>query len=320
MLIADDPRLIAGLLRQADAARKKFMGDAVHVRGVIEFSSYCRRNCLYCGLRCANRHLRRYRMSSGEIYAAARHAVALGIKTVVLQSGEDSRYGGKEFCLLLERIKKLGLAITLSMGELAYRRYNELKSAGADRYLLRFETSDPALYAHLRPGCRLKERLRCLGWLDKLGYQVGSGAMVGLPGQTAGSIADDVFLFKELNLDMVGIGPFIPHPHTPLAKAAGGSLELALKTVALTRIATKNTHIPATTAVGTIDSQGRQKALRCGANILMPNLTPAKYQKLYEIYPDKICIAADAVDATRRILASLGRSIADGYGHSLKRK
>jgi len=273
---------------------------------------------LYCGLRRSNSRVKRYRMPYAQIFDACKNAVQQGIKTIVLQSGEDRYYKIKDLCALISDIKKLNVAITLSIGELTYSRYKQLKAAGADRYLLRFETSDPKLYASLRPGRTLAQRLRCLAWLDKLGYEVGSGIMVGLPGQTAGSIADDISLFKKLDLDMIGIGPFIPHPNTPLAGSAGGSLELVLKAVALTRIVTKDTNIPATTAVGTIDVQGRQKALRCGANILMPNITPEKYRKLYEIYPDKICITEDALKCTGcvgRMISKLGRSIATDFGY-----
>jgi len=321
-LLERDPEVIAGLFKDADNVRSRYVGNDVHLRGLIEFSNYCSQNCLYCGLRLGNKAVKRYRMSLDEIYETVKKAAGLGLKTVVLQSGEDRYYTVKQLCGLVARIKTLGLAVTLSVGELTYSQYKQLRAAGADRYLLRFETSDPELYAFLRPGKSLSGRLRCLAWLGKLGYQVGSGAMVGLPGQTAGSIADDIVLYKKLDLDMIGIGPFIAHPHTPLAGAAGGSLGLVLKAVALTRILTKDTNIPATTAVGTVDSKGRQKALACGANVLMPNMTPAKYRKYYEIYPDKICISEDSIKCTScvgRMIRSMGRSVAAGHG-ARKRK
>jgi biotin synthase len=323
LLLENDKKTIAGLFKQANAMRRKYVGDEVHLRGLIEFSNYCRKDCLYCGLRKSNRKLRRYRMSLDEIFAAAKNAAGLGLATIVLQSGEDPQYKTKDLCSLIAKIKKLDVAVTLSLGELPFSQYKQFKNAGADRYLLKFETSDPQLYKKLRPGCLLSKRLRCLGWLKELGYQVGSGVMIGLPGQTVGSIADDIFIFKDLKLDMIGIGPFIPHPNTPLAKSAGSSLEQVLKAVALTRIVTKYTHIPATTATGTIDKQGRQRALQCGANILMPNATPLKYRKLYQIYPDKICLSDDAFKCrgcVEKMVLALGRKIGSGPGHSLRKR
>ncbi len=317
-LISDDPKETAALFKQADAVRERYVGKEVHLRGIIEFSNYCAQNCLYCGLRRANKSIKRYRMTYDEIYRTAQEAAGLGLKTVVLQSGEDGYYKIRELCGLVEKIKKLGLVVTLSIGERTHAEYRWLKGCGADRYLLRFETSDPRLYGYLRPGCELKDRLRCIGWLKELGYEAGSGIMAGLPGQTAGSIADDIVLFKALDLDMIGIGPFIAHPHTPLAGAAGGSTQLVLKTVALTRIMTKNTNIPATTALGTIDSAGRRKALECGANVIMPNCTPMKYRKLYQIYPDKICLTDDAKKCRGCVAAMIkkaGRMISQSAGN-----
>jgi biotin synthase len=255
-----------------------------------------------------------------EIFTAAQNAADLGLSTIVLQSGEDPQYKTKDLCAFIEKIKKLGVAVTLSAGEMSFSQYKQLKKAGTDRYLLKFETSDPQLYKKLRPGCTLSNRLGCLNQLKELGYQVGSGIMTGLPSQTVGSIADDIFIFKDLKLDMIGIGPFIPHSNTPLAKNPGSSLEQVLKAVALTRIVTKYSHIPATTATGTIDSLGRQKALQCGANILMPNATPLKYRKLYQIYPDKICLSDDAFKCrgcVEKMVLALGRKIGSGPGHSL---
>jgi len=253
-----------------------------------------------------------------KVLSACKKARQNGLKTVVLQSGEDRWYDIRGLCNLVTEIKKLNVAVTLSIGELSYSHYRQLRLAGADRYLLKFETSDPILYGSLRPGRRLGERLRCLAWIDKLGYETGSGIITGLPGQTIGSIADDICLFKRMGLDMIGIGPFIPHPHTPLAKARAGSLELALKAIALTRIITKDTNIPATTAAGTIDAHGRQKALQCGANVLMLNVTPHAYRRQYEIYPDKVCITPDPLwrsSYLAGIMRRLGRKISRGYGY-----
>jgi len=322
-LLEHDPAAIRRLFADADRMRQQRVGNAVHLRGLIEFSNYCGQDCRYCGLRRSNRRVLRYRMAYGQIFDACKRAGDQGLRTIVLQSGEDRHYRIRDLCALIEDIKKFDVAVTLSIGELTFSQYKQLKAAGADRYLLRFETSDPKLYASLRPGRTLSARLRCLAWLDKLGYEVGSGIMTGLPGQTAGSIADDICLFKDLDLDMIGIGPFIPHPHTPLASAAPGSLGLALKAVALTRLMTGDTNIPATTAVGTIDSRGRQKALGCGANVLMPNITPAQYRRSYEIYPDKICIAEQAFvrgGSVERMMRRLGRTIAAGQGFRRRRR
>lgn len=311
------------LFKQADALRKDCVGDDVYLRAIIEFSNYCRKDCLYCGLRVENSSIERYKMSFDEIFSTAKDVVALGIKTIVLQSGEDSKYDINEFSKLIEKIKKLDLAVTLSLGELKFSKYEQLRSAGADRYLLRFETSDQKLFKKLRPGCSLESRLQCLEWLDKLGYQVGSGIMVGLPEQTVESIADDILLFKKMNLDMIGIGPFIAHENTPLVGMARVELEFVLKVLALTRIVNPYANIPATTAVGTLDSCGRQRALSCGANIVMPNATPVKYRKLYEIYPDKLSFADDAFkskESIENMILSLGRNIGKGFGHSLVNK
>jgi biotin synthase len=298
------------------------MGDAVHLRGLIEFTNVCGRDCLYCGIRRSNSEVFRYQMTVDEIFETAAHAKDLGYKSLVLQSGENAQYPLDAMCAVVARIKnELRLAVTLSMGEKTYEEYAALKEAGCDRYLLRFETSAQKIFHELRPGSSFEERLRCLRWLRELGYQVGSGIMVGLPGQTIEMIADDILLMNELDLDMIGIGPFIADGHTPLKDAPSGSLELTLKTLAVIRITTKNTHLPATTAMGSIDSQGRQKALRCGANVLMPNVTPTKYRKHYQLYPNKICIKDKPGDCSLCIagmVAGLDRTIAADAGHSLK--
>jgi biotin synthase len=318
----NNPDKLGVLFKQADRTRKRYVGNAVHLRGIIEFSNYCCRDCLYCGLRKSNRALRRYRLSSKEIMSSARTAAELKIPTVVLQSGEDREFGLTKLCRIIRAIKRMGLAITLSLGELPEEDYRRLRDAGADRYLLKFETSDCRLYEKLRPGCKFADRVKCLESLRGLGYQAGSGNMIGLPGQSVRSIAKDISLFKELDLDMIGIGPFIPHPQTPLANTVEPCLEMVLKTVALTRLTVPRSHIPATTAAGTIDPYGREKALRCGGNVVMPNITPQKFRKFYEIYPSKICINEDAKDCfpcLARRIRSVGRTIARSRGDTLKR-
>lgn len=319
-----DETVIEDLFRQADQVRREYAGDEIHLRGLLEFSNYCRQDCRYCGLRRSNKEAVRYRMAGTEILAQARKARDLGFQTLVLQSGEDPHYSIEALCSLVRKIKKeLGLAITLSIGERPRDDFEKLKEAGADRYLLRFETTDSRLFKTLKPDSQYRQRFRCLEWLEELGYQVGSGNMVGLPGQTIESLAEDILKFRELNLDMIGLGPFISHPHTPLRGSPNGALEMVLRVTALTRIVTRDAHMPATTATGTIDPDGRQKALRYGANILMPNLTPLRYRKHYLIYPEKICLSEEPSQSYLKAEAmalSLGRTVAADAGHSLKRK
>ncbi len=322
-LTTKDNDKIETLFFWADVVRRKYVGDDVHIRGIIEFSNYCFKNCLYCGLRRDNKKIHRYKMSIDEIFNTAKKAATLGYKTVVLQSGEAMVYPIKKIAELIKKIKQeLNLAITLSLGELEYKDYEILQKAGADRYLMRFETTDRELFKRLKPDSDYDARFKRLYWLKELGFQTGSGIMIGLPGQTPESIADDILMFKKLDLDMVGNGPFIPNPDTPLKDTNGGTLIDALKLVALTRIVTLNAHIPATTALGTISSQGRQKALHCGANVIMPNITPREYRRHYMLYPGKICVDENTSDCNKCINAMVlcaGREISTNFGHSLKK-
>ncbi len=312
------------LTQQADLLRAEVCGDEVHRRGLIEFSNYCGRDCHYCGLRKENKKIPRYRMTPEEIIDCAKNAKALGYGSVVLQSGEDGAFKIETLCEIVRAIKQeTQLAITLSLGEKSFEDYKKLKESGADRYLLRFETSNAELFQKLRPGTTLAHRLECLEWLRELKYQVGSGCMVGIPGQTLQDLADDLLLMKKLDLDMVGVGPFIPHPETPLKDTEQGNLELVLRFVALVRLVTQNTHIPATTALGSIHPFGRERALQGGANVIMPNVTPQKYRKFYEIYPNKICITekpSDCAGCVGSMVHSLGRKLGQGAGHSYKIK
>ncbi len=310
------------LIRQADSVRQRYCGDEVHLRGVIEFSNWCCRDCLYCGLRRSNTKLARYRMTKEEIVECALTGFRAGIKTIVLQSGDDLEYQADDISEIIQRIKeKADVAITLCVGERDYRDYKAWKKAGADRYLLRHETANPVLYSKLHPGQNLKKRLEILGWLRELGYQVGAGNIVGLPGQTLRDLADDILLMKELGVEMVGIGPFIPHPDTPFGGEKQGTLDMTLKVLAVARIILGDVHLPATTAVGSIHPEGREMALRAGANVVMPNITPTKYRRLYQLYPGKICVDESMenclVCLTKRI-ESCGRKIAQDKGHSLK--
>lgn len=315
-LLADEQNEPA-LLKRADRIRKKYVGDAIHLRGLIEFSNICRNNCLYCGIRRGNGKVARYRMEEDELIETARRAAALGFKTVVMQSGEDMYYTQEKMCRIIEAIKKFDVAVTLSIGERSYGDYKAFREAGADRYLMRIETTDKDLYHRLDPGMSWQHRYECLLMIKELGYELGSGIMVGLPGQSLESIAADLMFLRRLGVDMAGIGPFIPHPETPLAGEPGGSLHLALRTMAIMRLLLPDINIPATTAMESLHPDGRMMALQGGANVVMPNVTEGEYHKLYELYPGKICVNDTPVHCrsciSRKIL-SIGRTIGTGYG------
>lgn len=301
----------------ADKVRKENVGEEVHLRGLIEFSNICKRTCKYCGLRCANKELDRYRIEPDDIIFYTKKAVEMGYKTVVLQSGEDEYYSRDVLCKVIKGIKDLDVALTLSVGERSFDDYKAFKDCGADRYLIRIETTDKELYKKMHPNMNFENRVRCLKDLRKLGYEVGTGCLVGLPEQTINSLAEDILFFKEINADMVGIGPFIAHPHTPLKDCPNGDFTLALKVMALTRIMLKNINIPATTAMETLNPNGRIIALQSGANVVMPNVTTTEYRAKYEIYPNKICINENPSQCFRCIsgkIKSIGRTISTGYG------
>lgn len=292
------------VFKEADLIRKQFVGDGIHLRGLIEFSNICKRGCLYCGLQSSNKSVKRYRLSKSEILNIAKKGVDEGFKTIVLQSGEDDFFDTKLMCEIISGIKDLDVAVTLSLGEKTFEEYKAYKEAGADRYLLRIETTDVNLYEQMHPYADFQNRKRCLFDLKRLGFETGTGCLVGLPNQTLKSMADDIFFFKELDADMIGIGPFIPHPKTPLKDAACGDLNLAIKVMALTRIVLKDINIPATTAMETLAPNGRLLALQSGANVVMPNLTDDFHRKLYEIYPDKAITKRNDLESK---LNSIGR-------------
>ena len=311
------------LYRQADRVRHDAVGDEVHLRGLIEFSNICRNDCMYCGIRRSNAGVQRYRMSDDELVATARSAVALGFQTIVLQSGEDMHYNQQRMCHIIEQIKRMDVALTLSIGEREYADYQAFRQAGADRYLLRIETTDRDLYHRLNPGMSWERRHDCLLMIKELGYELGSGIMVGQPGQTVQSIADDLLYLKGIGIDMAGIGPFIPHPGTPLASEQGGTLELALRTMAVMRLLMPDINIPATTAMESLHPQGRIMALKAGANVVMPNVTEGEYRRLYELYPGKICVNDTPVHCRSCIalkIQSIGRSIGKGRGGHITHK
>lgn len=306
------------LLEAADRVRKEQVGDEIFLRGIIEFSNFCERDCLYCGLRRSNSNLSRYRMTDDEILDTAQNIKNSRVPTVVLQSGEDSFYTTDRICRLIERIRnETDLVITLSIGERSCDDYKAFQQAGANRYLLKHETADKQIYKFLRPGCKWEDRLQCLKWLKGLGFETGTGNMVGLPGQTYETLADDLLIMKLLNADMLGIGPFIAHPDTPLAGIGHDDLELTLRVLALARLMTRNTNIPATTALGTMHPQGRLLALQAGANVVMPDFTPEIYKSRYDIYPGRTDVgpAGNIISQLEKDFQSIGRIIRFSVGN-----
>jgi biotin synthase len=309
------------LFLTADKVREKHVSDKVHLRALIEFSNYCKQNCFYCGIRRDNSKITRYRLGPLEIINLAKKAANYGYKTVVLQSGEDLYYTTDKVSEIISEIKKFDLAVTLSIGEKTFEEYKVYRKAGADRYLLRIETTDENLYNKLDPGMSLKNRMMCLENIKKLGYEVGSGIIVGLPGQTLESIAKDILYLKSIPVDMAGIGPFIYHPNTPIEKPEGNPFELSLKVMAILRLLMPHINIPATTAMETLNPNGRLIALQCGANVVMPNATETEYRKYYEIYPGKICIGDSPKHCRFCIenkIKSINRSVAENKGYHLK--
>lgn len=305
------------LFKAADEVREKYLGNSVHLRGLIEFTNICKRNCMYCGLRRDNNNLKRYRLTEEEIIDLAKKAVSYGYKTIVIQGGEDDYYTKERMTRIIKNIKSLGIALTLSLGEKTYDEYKAFKESGADRYLIRIETTNKKLYEDMDPGMSFENRLECLRNLGKLGYEVGSGILVGLPGQTLESIAKDILFFKKINADMIGIGPFIPNQDTPLKNANGQNLILSLKVMALTRLILPDINIPATTAMESLAPNGRIKALQSGANVVMLNVAEGEYRKLYALYPGKICTEDNPKHYRSYItkkIQSIGREISDGYG------
>jgi biotin synthase len=262
-------------------------------------------------------------MTEEQILKAAHSGVEAGLKTIVLQSGEDPFFTADFLARVIGEMKdRYDIAITVSVGDRPKKDYRALRKAGADRYLLKHETAAPELFARLRPGTTLEGRKKHLFWLKELGFQAGSGNMVGLPGQTVETLADDILLMKEMDVEMAGIGPFIPNGDTPLGGCRMGDVDMTLKTLAVTRLVLPFTHLPATTALASVHPEGRQMALRCGANVVMPDITPAQYKKLYEIYPNKPYITDDgavqSVPRIIRLILSAGRSVAADRGDSRK--
>lgn len=310
------------LIDAANRVRHCFVGDEVHLRALIEFSNRCQCNCMYCGLRRDNKQIERYHLSLKEIVDFASYAKTIGYKTIVLQSGESGCIAPDEFAAILRAIKAMDLAITLSIGEKSYEEYKLYRDAGADRYLLRIETTDKALYAQLHPQMSFDNRRRCLRDLKSLGYEVGTGCLIGLPNQRIDSLADDILFFQSIDADMLGIGPFIPNQDTPLSDAAGGSLDLTLRFIALLRLLMPDINIPATTALETLAPGARWLALAAGANVVMPNVTQGDYRSKYALYPGK-ALVQDTPEQYKAFIAEkisgAGRTISSGYGYRCRR-
>jgi len=332
----DDDKKLETLWDQADKARIANVGEQIHLRGLIEISNICIRRCGYCGISADNHHIERYRMSEKEIMDCVHRAVNFGYGTVVMQSGEDYGITQQWMADIIRRIKaETQLAVTLSLGERSDEDLITWREAGANRYLIRFETSNRNLYDRIHPplGDKSSDRFAILENLKKLGYEVGSGIMIGIPGQTYKDLARDILAFRKLDLDMIGVGPFIPHPETPLGQTLSrestdeqvpNTEKMTYKVIALTRLVCPEANIPSTTALASLNkADGRELGLMRGANIVMPNLTPPEYRVMYEIYPNKACInetsEACASCLSMRIL-NIGRTLGSGHGARLKRK
>jgi len=311
------------LFEKAREVRIKNYDHDVYIRGLIEFTNYCKNDCYYCGIRKSNKKAERYRLTEDEILSCCEAGYELGFRTFVLQGGEDPYYTDERMVKILLRMKASypDCAITLSMGERSHESYQAMFEAGADRYLLRHETANEEHYSKLHPeNMRLSNRKACLFDLKNIGYQVGCGFMVGSPGQTVDTIVEDLLFIKELAPHMVGIGPFIPHHDTPFRDCTGGTLELTLFLLGMVRLMIPDVLLPATTALGTIDPTGREKGIKAGCNVVMPNLSPTDVRSKYMLYDNKICTGDEAAECRfcmQRRMESIGYEIAVSRGDHL---
>lgn len=312
------------LFSKADSRKREIYQDKIFIRGLIELSNYCKNNCLYCGIRAANKNISRYRLTKEQVLGCAVNGYELGFRTFVLQGGEDTAYSDKDICDMVSSIKELfpDCAVTLSIGEKSYESYKAYREAGADRYLLRHETANKEHYKQLHPETMsFENRLRCLQDLKALAYQVGSGFMVGSPYQTPQDLITDLRFLQELQPDMIGIGPFIPHHQTPFANKKQGELHLTLRMLSILRLMFPKALLPSTTALGSIDPDGRIMGLQCGANVVMPNLSPLDVRELYKIYDNKAYINAEAAEGLSLLKAqasSIGCQIVIDRGDAKK--
>lgn len=297
LITSTEPCANALLAKAADNLRRQYYGVAVYIRGLIEFTNYCRNNCYYCGIRAGNSQAQRYRLTQEEILACCAEGYKLGFRTFVLQGGEDPYFTDDKICSIVSTIrsKYQDCAITLSIGEKERSSYQAYFDAGANRYLLRHETADEAHYRRLHPAdMSLANRKRCLFDLKEIGYQVGAGFMVGSPWQTPQNLLADLRFLQQLAPDMIGIGPYITHAHTPFRDKPSGKLKETLRLLSILRLLFPYALLPATTALGTIAPNGRELGLQAGGNVVMPNLSPVGVRKLYELYANKICTGEEA--------------------------
>ena len=312
------------LFEKADGIRRSYYGTDIYIRGLIEFTNYCRNNCYYCGIRRDNQKVERYRLGKDEILSCCKQGYALGFRTFVLQGGEDLAFSDELICDIVAEIKGLypDCAVTLSLGEKQFDSYQSYFNAGADRYLLRHETANAEHYRALHPDSMSPEnRKKCLWDLKKIGYEVGSGFMVGSPHQTTECLIEDLRFLQALQPDMIGIGPYISHQNTPFRGRQNGDLHICLRLIAILRLMFPDILLPATTALGTINREGRELGLMAGANVLMPNLSPVDVRKQYELYDNKICIyegAAQCRGCLENRVESTGYHIVTNIGNKIE--
>ncbi|MCQ2958509.1 MAG: [FeFe] hydrogenase H-cluster radical SAM maturase HydE [Candidatus Gastranaerophilales bacterium] len=319
IILLEDNEINSELFDLANKTREKHVGSKVHLRGLLEFSNVCSNNCKYCGLRIDNKNIERYNLTFDDILYSANIAKEAGYKTLVLQSGENQAYPRKQMKEIISKLKKMDFAITLSLGEKTFEEYKNYKEAGADRYLLRIETTDKELYKKMHPNMSFENRVRCLKDLKELDYEVGSGFLIGLPEQTISSYADDLLFLKQIEVDMAGIGPFIPNPDTPLANENEGNFLLALKIMSIMRLLLPDINIPATTAMEVLKPDGQIIALQSGANVIMPNITKPVYREKYSLYPGKNSndnIAKENSETIKIKLQNINRGISEDFGIS----
>lgn len=296
------------LFEKAREKRDQVYGKEIYIRGLIEFTNYCKNDCLYCGIRRSNQNADRYRLSKEDILSCSDIGYELGFRTFVMQGGEDMYYTDEMLCDIVSSIKAKhpDCAITLSLGERSFESYKKLKEAGADRYLLRHETATKSHYEKIHPKeMSFDNRVKCLKNLKELGYQIGAGFMVGSPYQTEENLANELIFLKELGPHMVGIGPFVSHKDTPFKDEKSGTVELTLFMLGLIRLTLPNVLLPSTTALGTIDPKGREKGINAGANVVMPNLSPVNVRKKYMLYDNKICTGDEAAQCIECLKARI---------------
>ncbi len=308
------------LFEKSRKIRHEIYDNKIYIRGLIEFTNYCKNDCYYCGIRCGNKNAERYRLSGEDILLCCKEGYKLGFRTFVMQGGEDTFFSTEKMCEIVSEIKENypDCAVTLSIGEKSYEEYKMLFDAGADRFLLRHETANETHYGKLHPkNLSHENRLNCLYNLKEIGYQVGSGFMVGSPFQTAENLAEDLLFLEKLSPQMVGIGPFIPHKDSIFAGNSAGSVELTLFLIGILRLMLPNALIPATTSLGTASFGGRERGILAGANVVMPNLSPISVRKKYMLYNDKICTdeeSAEMVESLRKSMFKIGYEVVTDRG------